>query len=159
MTQQDAAFTTEKQTAAIGISIETEAEVDAQIEAMKSRKSENGIGDTSGMNDSMQMESGEGNTSLALTRPGGGVDAAAHANMALALAPRIGKDLLGTSLEAQQLSKISLLPSAATNAFSYLSSFAPDSSPSTVPLLKRWLEQFERKVKSQGVGFLAKEAE
>ena len=50
-------------------------------------------------------------------------------------------------------------PLAASNAFSFLSSFAPDSAPQTVPLLKRWLEQFERKVKGQGVGFLAKEAD
>lgn len=91
LTQQGSLFTSEKQTTAIGISIETIAEVDAQMEAMKSRKNENGIGDTSGMNDSMQMEGGEGNSSLALVRAGGVVDAAAHADMALALAPRIGE--------------------------------------------------------------------
>jgi protein Hikeshi len=46
--------------------------------------------------------------------------------------------------------------SLASNIFSYLSSFAPDSAPQTVPLLKRWLEQFERKLRAQGIGFLAR---
>jgi len=40
--------------------------------------------------------------------------------------------------------------------FSYLSSFAPDSAPQAVPLLQRWLEQFQRKLQTQGVEFLLK---
>jgi len=42
----------------------------------------------------------------------------------------------------------------AQNVFAYLSSFAPDSAPQAVPLLQRWLEQFERKLQSQGLDFL-----
>ena len=49
---------------------------------------------------------------------------------------------------------LSLAPKIARNAFSYLSSFAPDSAPQTVPLLQKWLEQLERKLRSQGAGFL-----
>ncbi|CDS02162.1 uncharacterized protein SPSC_02299 [Sporisorium scitamineum] len=50
-----------------------------------------------------------------------------------------------------------LAPKIAKNAFSYLSSFAPDSAPQTVPLLQKWLEQLERKLRAQGVGFLDKQ--
>lgn len=52
---------------------------------------------------------------------------------------------------------LSLAPKIAKNAFAYLSSFAPDSAPQTVPLLQKWLEQLERKLKSQGVAFLDKQ--
>lgn len=52
---------------------------------------------------------------------------------------------------------LALAPKIAKNAFSYLSSFAPDSAPQTVPLLQKWLEQLERKLRSQGPGFLDKQ--
>lgn len=42
----------------------------------------------------------------------------------------------------------------AQSLFAYLSSFAPDSAPQAVPLLQRWLEQFERKLHTQGLEFL-----
>lgn len=45
----------------------------------------------------------------------------------------------------------------AQNVFSYLSSFAPDSAPQAVPLLQRWLEQFERKLQAQGIEFLLRQ--
>ncbi|KAL9938465.1 hypothetical protein V8E36_003088 [Tilletia maclaganii] len=51
---------------------------------------------------------------------------------------------------------LSVAPKIAQNAFDYLSSFAPDSAPQTVPLLQKWLEQLQRKLKAQGVGFLDK---
>lgn len=43
---------------------------------------------------------------------------------------------------------------AAQNIFTYLSSFAPESAPQAVPLLQRWLDQFQRKLQTQGLGFL-----
>lgn len=49
-----------------------------------------------------------------------------------------------------------LAPFVAQNVFSYLMSFAPDSAPQAVPLLQRWLEQFQRKLQSQGLSFLFK---
>ncbi|TKY90092.1 hypothetical protein EX895_000090 [Sporisorium graminicola] len=52
---------------------------------------------------------------------------------------------------------LTIAPKIAKNAFSYLSSFAPDSAPQTVPLLQKWLEQLERKLRAQGVGFLDKQ--
>ncbi len=52
---------------------------------------------------------------------------------------------------------LTIAPKIAKNAFAYLSSFAPDSAPQTVPLLQKWLEQLERKLKSQGVAFLDKQ--
>ena len=51
---------------------------------------------------------------------------------------------------------VQLAPHIAQNLFSYLSSFAPDSAPQTVPLLQRWLDQFQRKLQTQGLGFLIK---
>lgn len=129
--------------AAIGISIEPVASVDEQMAALTTRSgavgtdSHGGSGGGGGGGgadlDGMQTEDGGGsNDSLALVRPGQ-LDPVMQTNMALALAPKI-----------------------ASNIFSYLSSFAPDSAPQTVPLLKRWLEQFERKLKAQGIGFLAR---
>lgn len=55
---------------------------------------------------------------------------------------------------ATQASQIA--PFIAQNVFSYLMSFAPDSAPQAVPLLQRWLEQFQRKLQSQGLSFLLK---
>ncbi|GAC96635.1 hypothetical protein PHSY_004218 [Pseudozyma hubeiensis SY62] len=52
---------------------------------------------------------------------------------------------------------LTLAPKIAKNAFSYLSSWAPDSAPQTVPLLQKWLEQLERKLRAQGVGWLDKQ--
>lgn len=52
---------------------------------------------------------------------------------------------------------LNVAPKIAKNAFAYLSSFAPDSAPQTVPLLQKWLEQLERKLRSQGMGFLDKQ--
>lgn len=45
---------------------------------------------------------------------------------------------------------------AAQNIFTYLSSFAPESAPQAVPLLQRWLDQFQRKLQTQGLSFLLK---
>jgi hypothetical protein len=77
-------------TAAIGISVESSSDVDAQMVNLKS-KSGGGSGAASGSADmdSMQVEGGEGEN-MALVRAGN-PDTAAHANMALALAPRIGE--------------------------------------------------------------------
>lgn len=50
-----------------------------------------------------------------------------------------------------------LAPQIAKNAFDYLSSFAPDSAPQTVPLLQKWIQQLERKLKAQGPDFLFKQ--
>ncbi|SJX60093.1 uncharacterized protein SRS1_11407 [Sporisorium reilianum f. sp. reilianum] len=52
---------------------------------------------------------------------------------------------------------LTIAPKIAKNAFSYLSSFAPDSAPQTAPLLQKWLEQLERKLRAQGPGFLDKQ--
>ncbi|KAK0557335.1 hypothetical protein OC846_000554 [Tilletia horrida] len=52
---------------------------------------------------------------------------------------------------------LQVAPKIAKNAFEYLSSFAPDSAPQTVPLLQKWLEQLERKLKAQGLSFLDKD--
>ncbi|UZJ53158.1 hypothetical protein CBS101457_002478 [Exobasidium rhododendri] len=122
-------------TAAIGISLESAVDVDTQMANLKGKDVSGGRAAVGTDMDGMQVES-EGPESMALIMSGPATDTSAHATMALALAPRI-----------------------ANNAFSYLSSFAPDSAPQTVPLLKKWLEQFERKIKGQGIGFLAKEAE
>jgi len=46
------------------------------------------------------------------------------------------------------------LLTAAQNVFAYLTSFAPDAAPQAVPLLQRWLDQFQRKLQAQGVQFL-----
>lgn len=48
------------------------------------------------------------------------------------------------------------LTHAAQNIFTYLSSFAPESAPQAVPLLQRWLDQFQRKLQTQGLAFLLK---
>ncbi|SNX81374.1 uncharacterized protein MEPE_00079 [Melanopsichium pennsylvanicum] len=60
----------------------------------------------------------------------------------------------GSELTAAALQ---LAPKVAKNAFAYLSSFAPDSAPQTVPLLQKWLEQLERKLRANGVGWLDKQ--
>ncbi|PWN30200.1 DUF775-domain-containing protein [Jaminaea rosea] len=52
---------------------------------------------------------------------------------------------------------LALAPKIANNIFSFLSSFAPDSAHQTVPLLQKWLEQFERKLKMQGAAFLERQ--
>lgn len=62
-----------------------------------------------------------------------------------------------SSANAADGTALELAPKIAKNAFSYLSSFAPDSAPQTVPLLQRWLEQLERKLRAQGPAFLDKQ--
>lgn len=52
---------------------------------------------------------------------------------------------------------LALAPKIANNIFSFLSSFAPDSAPQTVPLLQKWLDQFTRKLKNQGSAFLERQ--
>lgn len=148
--------TSSANTAAIGISIENVEQVDVQMASLKSKgETSTSAPDTDGM----QVEgAGTGADSMALVRPGS-TDVAMQANMALALAPRIGESGQSWYRNMTKRCSLTITPDAATNVFSYLSSFAPDSATQTVPLLKRWLEQFERKVKGQGVGFLAKEAE
>lgn len=75
--------------AAIGISIETTEQVDKQMATLKN-KNEGGLGESD--MDVMQVEGGSNNDeSMALVRRGGGTDVAMQANMAVALAPRIGK--------------------------------------------------------------------
>lgn len=56
-----------------------------------------------------------------------------------------------------QATALEVAPKLAKNAFAYLSSFAPDSAPQTVPLLQKWLEQLERKLRTQGLAFLDKQ--
>ena len=67
--------------------MENSADVDVQMANLKG-KSGSGNGGGADM-DGMQVEGGD-NDSMALTRPGS-LDVAAHANMAVALAPRIGE--------------------------------------------------------------------
>ncbi|SPO19711.1 uncharacterized protein UTRI_00102_B [Ustilago trichophora] len=59
-----------------------------------------------------------------------------------------------TTANSAESAALVVAPKIAKNAFSYLSSFAPDSAPQTVPLLQKWLEQLERKLRAQGVGWL-----
>lgn len=80
LTQQGSSSAGGVWTAGVGISIESVGEVDAQMVSMK------GSSAGADMDQSMQVESAP---STALVRPGD-VDAGAQANMALALAPRIG---------------------------------------------------------------------
>ncbi|PWN32387.1 uncharacterized protein FA14DRAFT_162517 [Meira miltonrushii] len=115
-------------TAAIGISIESNADVDAQM-ANKNRTGSSAAADMDGMQTETSDSAGGGGALVKF----GQIDEATQTQLALAMAPKI-----------------------ASNIFSYLSSFAPDSAPQTVPLLKRWLEQFERKLRAQGIGFLAR---
>ena len=107
-------------TATLGISIETDASVDAQIATLQKQNSSNS-----------NSSSGVGSVIFGLSNSNTGAGAEAAA---LNLAPKVAK-----------------------NAFSYLSSFAPDSAPQTVPLLQKWLEQLERKLRAQGVGWLDKQ--
>lgn len=58
---------------------------------------------------------------------------------------------------AKQAEALDVAPKIARNAFAYLSSFAPDSAPQTAPLLQKWLEQLERKLRTQGAAFLDKQ--
>ncbi|KIS71632.1 uncharacterized protein UMAG_12085 [Mycosarcoma maydis] len=62
-----------------------------------------------------------------------------------------------STCSALEATALSIAPKIAHNAFAYLSSFAPDSAPQTVPLLQKWLEQLERKLRAQGLGFLDKQ--
>ncbi|KAN0066260.1 hypothetical protein ACQY0O_000354 [Thecaphora frezii] len=105
-------------TATLGISIEGDEVVDAQMATLQAQQAQN-----------------SSTTSTALVPAGAtaAMDRAKALEAALALAPKIAK-----------------------NAFSYLSSFAPDSAPQTVPLLQKWLEQLERKLRTQGIEFLDK---
>ncbi|SPO20626.1 uncharacterized protein UTRI_00102 [Ustilago trichophora] len=59
-----------------------------------------------------------------------------------------------TTANSAESTALTIAPKIAKNAFSYLSSFAPDSAPQTVPLLQKWLQQLERKLRAQGVGWL-----
>lgn len=97
------------QSATLGISIETDEEIDRQMETMESA-------------------SGPG-TALVSTKA----------------------DPNAITAQASQIA-----PFVAQNMFSYLMSFAPDSAPQAVPLLQRWLEQFQRKLQTQGLSFLLK---
>lgn len=72
-------------------------------------------------------------------------------------APATASNALVPAAAAGGGGALDLAPKIAKNAFAYLSSFAPDSAPQTVPLLQKWLEQLERKLKSQGPGFLDKQ--
>lgn len=75
-------------TAAIGISVEGIEQVDAQMTSLKSKGE---TLTTAPDMDGMQVEGGgSGADSMALIRPGS-TDVAMQANMALALAPRIGE--------------------------------------------------------------------
>ncbi|KAK0560737.1 hypothetical protein OC844_003588 [Tilletia horrida] len=116
-------------TATVGISIEPDALVDQQIATLPAAASSS-VGANSGNANNAQP--GEGGALV----PFGAT--AAISNQAGAL-------------EALQVA-----PKIAKNAFDYLSSFAPDSAPQTVPLLQKWLEQLERKLKAQGLSFLDK---
>ncbi|PWZ02979.1 hypothetical protein BCV70DRAFT_9208 [Testicularia cyperi] len=71
--------------------------------------------------------------------------------------PQLQGQHAGSSAGDAQTQALTLAPKIAKNAFAYLSSFAPDSAPQTVPLLQKWLEQLERKLRAQGVGFLDKQ--
>lgn len=44
-----------------------------------------------------------------------------------------------------------LMVLSAENLYNYLTSFAPDSAPQALPLLSKWMEQFQQKLKSRGV--------
>ncbi len=57
----------------------------------------------------------------------------------------------------KQAEALDVASKIARNAFAYLSSFAPDSAPQTAPLLQKWLEQLERKLRTQGAAFLDKQ--
>ncbi|KAE8210339.1 hypothetical protein CF327_g5786 [Tilletia walkeri] len=117
-------------TATIGISIEPDALVDQQIATLPTPSSSTANPGTA--NNAQPGETGAlvpfGSTP-SIASQAGSVD------IALQVAPKIAK-----------------------NAFDYLSSFAPDSAPQTVPLLQKWLEQLERKLKAQGLAFLEKDA-
>ena len=63
----------------------------------------------------------------------------------------------GTGAGAKGGEALDVAPKIARNAFAYLSSFAPDSAPQTAPLLQKWLEQLERKLRTQGPAFLDKQ--
>ncbi|CAO1612776.1 unnamed protein product [Parajaminaea phylloscopi] len=109
--------------AQIGISVEPDSSVEAQMAAMPSASSVSGDSYGGG---------GGGGGGGQLVKAGQNLPPAPiDTNQALALAPKI-----------------------ANNIFSFLSSFAPDSASQTVPLLQKWLEQFERKLRMQGSEFL-----
>lgn len=149
-------------TAAIGLSVETVGSVDEQMASLANKSGAYGGTDMDGsmQTDSAGDQGGSSSNALALVRPGA-QDPAIQAQMALALAPKIGTSIrwwfLNVPLHSKLTCTASILspPVLASNIYSYLGSFAPDSAPQTVPLLKRWLEHFERKVKGQGIGFLA----
>ncbi|EPQ32285.1 uncharacterized protein PFL1_00482 [Pseudozyma flocculosa PF-1] len=113
-------------TATLGISIEPDDVVDAQMAALSAQQGQN-------QNGSHGSAAAGSSTALVPARSAPSADPNTAVDIALALAPKIAK-----------------------NAFSYLSSFAPDSAPQTVPLLQKWLEQLERKLRSQGPDFLDK---
>lgn len=141
-------------TAAIGISIESNADVDAQM-ANKDRTGTSAT-EMDGMQtgDAVVSNGGAGGALVKF----GQIDEATQTQLALAMAPKIGKSR-STHFQRQNrcsFTRQTFVHLSASNIFSYLSSFAPDSAPQTVPLLKRWLEQFERKLKAQGIGFLAR---
>lgn len=92
LTQQNA-NTIGTNTAAIGISIESSDGVDAQLASLKGKAVEGsgGEGGVVGVGADMDGMQVENAGSLALVKPNSAIDAAAHANMAVALAPRIGE--------------------------------------------------------------------
>ena len=117
--KKDLATAAPPRTATLGISVEPEAEVERQMQAMQHAES-------------------APRSSGASQQPG-----------ALVAASRANPESIMTQA-------VQLAPHIAQNLFSYLSSFAPDSAPQTVPLLQRWLDQFQRKLQTQGLGFLIK---
>lgn len=163
----------------LGISVEPEHIVDEQMRNLKGSAAgapsasaggaSRGGGEAGGVQGMDIADEGMGGEAQpaqgALVRSGGAIDP----YMALALAPKIGESspppqhLPGRGICVLSSARLAhthslLFPVlAAQNIFSYLSSFAPDSAPQTVPLLQKWLEQFERKLKMQGSAWLEKQ--
>ncbi|CAD6888152.1 unnamed protein product [Tilletia laevis] len=115
-------------TATIGISIEPDALVDQQVATLPAPSSTSNTGNANN------------------PQPG---------DTAGALVPFGSTPSLSVQAESVDIA-LQVAPKIAKNAFDYLSSFAPDSAPQTVPLLQKWLEQLERKLKAQGPSFLDK---
>lgn len=134
-------------TALLGISVETEQSVDGQMANLKA------AGGGSNAPDSVDASAG------ALVKHGSTpARTPIDPQVALALAPKIGEHTrMGSAYILRCLTDAHSRTHPANNIFSYLSSFAPDSAPQTVPLLQKWLEQFERKLKMQGSEFLERQ--
>ncbi|PWN43193.1 hypothetical protein IE81DRAFT_312535 [Ceraceosorus guamensis] len=82
--------------------------------------------------------------------------AATGGNDALALVPAGGAGAAAGAAQAEQIAT-AIAPKIAQNVFDYLSSYIPDSAPQTGPLLQKWLDGFQRKLKMQGIRMLERE--